>query len=231
MANMKSVMILSFICYVWIWAAIVHNGVEAQTEPTAKSNNVSDTHSSEPVKSNSSTDSATTSSPPPTQPSAVSTPNITASPPSTDSTLSPSTTKTSITTSIFQDHCSNLTESACCGNGTVNLNCSLCFEQSNNATTYTCKAQCDLPEKDNCTTAAPTTTPSTSTTASEATPTPASTPESSTSGHKDDDKSSGQHFDAASFIGGIVLCGGLIAIVYFGLKFYKARKEQNYHTL
>ncbi|XP_074663139.1 sialomucin core protein 24-like isoform X2 [Tubulanus polymorphus] len=43
--------------------------------------------------------------------------------------------------------------------------------------------------------------------------------------------SQGQHFDAASFIGGIVLCGGVIAIIFFGCKFYKARSEQNYHTL
>ncbi|KAK7108493.1 hypothetical protein V1264_016228 [Littorina saxatilis] len=41
----------------------------------------------------------------------------------------------------------------------------------------------------------------------------------------------GQHFDAASFIGGIVLCAGLAAIAYFGFKFYKARTERNYHTL
>ncbi|CAI9739967.1 Hypothetical predicted protein [Octopus vulgaris] len=40
-----------------------------------------------------------------------------------------------------------------------------------------------------------------------------------------------QHFDAASFIGGIILCAGVIAIVFFGCKFYKARQERNYHTL
>lgn len=44
-------------------------------------------------------------------------------------------------------------------------------------------------------------------------------------------KPEGRHFDAASFIGGIVLCAGIIAIVFFGLKFYKARTERNYHTL
>lgn len=41
----------------------------------------------------------------------------------------------------------------------------------------------------------------------------------------------GQHFDGASFIGGIVLCAGLVAIVFFGCKFYKAKTERNYHTL
>ena len=41
----------------------------------------------------------------------------------------------------------------------------------------------------------------------------------------------GRHFDGASFIGGIVLCAGLVAIGFFGLKFYKARTERNYHTL
>lgn len=41
----------------------------------------------------------------------------------------------------------------------------------------------------------------------------------------------GQHFDGASFIGGIVLTAGLVAIVFFGMKFYKAKTERNYHTL
>lgn len=41
----------------------------------------------------------------------------------------------------------------------------------------------------------------------------------------------GQHFDGASFIGGIVLCAGIVAIAFFGLKFYRARTERNYHTL
>ncbi|XP_045196666.2 sialomucin core protein 24-like [Mercenaria mercenaria] len=40
-----------------------------------------------------------------------------------------------------------------------------------------------------------------------------------------------QHFDGASFIGGIVLCLGLVAIAFFGVKFYRARAERNYHTL
>ncbi|XP_067674567.1 porimin-like [Haliotis asinina] len=40
-----------------------------------------------------------------------------------------------------------------------------------------------------------------------------------------------QHFDGPSFIGGIVLCAGIMAIVFFGCKFYKARQERNYHTL
>lgn len=54
---------------------------------------------------------------------------------------------------------------------------------------------------------------------SEATPKPA--PSSKT----------GQHFDAASFIGGMILMGGLIVIIYFGLKFYRARRDRNYRTL
>lgn len=41
----------------------------------------------------------------------------------------------------------------------------------------------------------------------------------------------GQHFDGASFVGGIVLCAGLVAIAYFGLKFYRSRQDRNYHTL
>ncbi|KAK7492994.1 hypothetical protein BaRGS_00015724, partial [Batillaria attramentaria] len=54
--------------------------------------------------------------------------------------------------------------------------------------------------------------------------TPTAAPHSGGSG-------SGQSFDAASFIGGIVLCAGLVAIGYFGLKFYRARQDRNYHTL
>ncbi|XP_060594728.1 sialomucin core protein 24-like [Ruditapes philippinarum] len=45
------------------------------------------------------------------------------------------------------------------------------------------------------------------------------------------DSDQGQHFDGASFIGGIVLCLGIVAIIFFGLKFYRARTERNYHTL
>ncbi|CAL1274530.1 unnamed protein product [Larinioides sclopetarius] len=41
----------------------------------------------------------------------------------------------------------------------------------------------------------------------------------------------GRHFDAPSFIGGIVLALGLLAIIYVSFKFYKARTERNYHTL
>lgn len=40
-----------------------------------------------------------------------------------------------------------------------------------------------------------------------------------------------QHFDGASFIGGFVLCLGIVAIIFFGLKFYKAKTERNYQTL
>jgi len=38
----------------------------------------------------------------------------------------------------------------------------------------------------------------------------------------------GQHFDVASFIGGIVLALGLIAIAFFGYKFYKSKTNHRY---
>ncbi|XP_018320919.1 threonine-rich protein isoform X3 [Agrilus planipennis] len=41
----------------------------------------------------------------------------------------------------------------------------------------------------------------------------------------------GRHFDGPSFIGGIVLASGLMAIGFVAFKFYKARTERNYHTL
>lgn len=49
---------------------------------------------------------------------------------------------------------------------------------------------------------------------------------------KDDTpESGGRRFDPPSFIGGIVLALGLLAIAYVGYKFYRARTEHNYHTL
>ncbi|XP_059485169.1 sialomucin core protein 24-like [Neocloeon triangulifer] len=41
----------------------------------------------------------------------------------------------------------------------------------------------------------------------------------------------GRKFDAPSFIGGIVLALGCMAISFVAWKFYKARTERNYHTL
>ncbi|CAH1373652.1 unnamed protein product [Tenebrio molitor] len=38
-------------------------------------------------------------------------------------------------------------------------------------------------------------------------------------------------FDGPSFVGGIVLASGLMAIGFVAFKFYKARTELNYHTL
>eukprot|EP00914_Ancora_sagittata_P031691 GHVO01064208.1.p1 GENE.GHVO01064208.1~~GHVO01064208.1.p1 ORF type:complete len:210 (+),score=14.53 GHVO01064208.1:102-731(+) len=39
----------------------------------------------------------------------------------------------------------------------------------------------------------------------------------------------GQTFDAASFIGGIVLAIGVMGIVFLGCKFFRAKSEQSYH--
>ncbi|OWF53174.1 sialomucin core protein 24-like [Mizuhopecten yessoensis] len=72
------------------------------------------------------------------------------------------------------------------------------------------------------TTPAPTTPAPAPTTPAPTTPAPAPTPASNTGM---------QHFDGASFVGGIILAVGVIAIAFFGCKFYKARKERNYHTL
>lgn len=38
-------------------------------------------------------------------------------------------------------------------------------------------------------------------------------------------------FDGASFIGGIILTLGLLAIGFMGFKYYKNQTERNYHTL
>ncbi|CAH0552840.1 unnamed protein product [Brassicogethes aeneus] len=42
---------------------------------------------------------------------------------------------------------------------------------------------------------------------------------------------SDRKFDGPSFVGGIVLALGLVAIGFVAFKFYKARTELNYHTL
>lgn len=75
---------------------------------------------------------------------------------------------------------------------------------------------------------APTTANSTIITTSTVAPTTSAAPTASPAPSTGD---GGQSFDAASFIGGIVLCAGMVAIAYFGLKFYRARQERNYHTL
>ncbi|NXY50189.1 MUC24 protein, partial [Ceuthmochares aereus] len=67
------------------------------------------------------------------------------------------------------------------------------------------------------TTASTATTTTTSTPGTNATVTPAPSPRKST-------------FDAASFIGGIVLVLGLQAVIFFLYKFCKS-KDRNYHTL
>ncbi|KAL8613695.1 hypothetical protein ACOMHN_029787 [Nucella lapillus] len=43
--------------------------------------------------------------------------------------------------------------------------------------------------------------------------------------------SGGQSFDTASFIGGIVLCAGILAIAYLGTKFYHSKQERNYESM
>ncbi|XP_055313731.1 sialomucin core protein 24-like [Sitodiplosis mosellana] len=80
-----------------------------------------------------------------------------------------------------------------------------------NTTTTTTSTTTSTPKPD-------TTTPNTSTTTTTtAKPTP--TPEPC------------RHFDAPSFIGGIVLTIGLIAIGFVAHKVYKSKFDRNYHTL
>ncbi|KQK85579.1 MGC-24 protein [Amazona aestiva] len=86
---------------------------------------------------------------------------------------------------------------------------------SSNATT-TASSNATTTASSNMTTASPATTAHT-TIGTNATVTPAPSPRKST-------------FDAASFIGGIVLVLGLQAVVFFLYKFCKS-KDRNYHTL
>nr|XP_011417128.2 sialomucin core protein 24 isoform X4 [Crassostrea gigas] len=83
----------------------------------------------------------------------------------------------------------------------------------------------------NTTTPAPTTPAATNTTAVPVTTTIAPATTTKATPKPAPSSKTGQHFDAASFIGGMILMGGLIVIIYFGLKFYRARRDRNYRTL
>ncbi|KAK3576961.1 hypothetical protein CHS0354_005967 [Potamilus streckersoni] len=142
------------------------------------------------------------------------------------------TTKAPITTlKPVKLNCSNFNTTKECCNTNLNgscifLNCTDIFNKTHEGChdkniniTDVCKDSVDTCQV--VTTKAPTTTlkPATTTEALKSTP----------SGQSND--GSKQHFDAASFVGGIVLCLGIVAIIFFGCKFYKARTERNYHTL
>ncbi|XP_076445575.1 uncharacterized protein LOC143283277 [Babylonia areolata] len=125
------------------------------------------------------------------------------------------------------DNCSsyNTDQSACCAAGScVFVNCTL----GDGTTAETlCANASSTP---NCTDPSATvsenicTEPGNSST----TPSDIGTPTQSPSGGTDE---GGQQFDAASFIGGIVLCAGILAIGFFGLKFYRSRQERNYQSM
>ncbi|CAC5394611.1 CD164 [Mytilus coruscus] len=57
----------------------------------------------------------------------------------------------------------------------------------------------------------------------------ATTPSAITTASPSTDK---RHFDGASFIGGIVLCAGIILIIFFVMKWYRSRQaSSNYHQM
>ncbi|XP_058461077.1 uncharacterized protein LOC131436391 [Malaya genurostris] len=77
------------------------------------------------------------------------------------------------------------------------------------------------------------TTPAQNTTTSVPTPTPSPTPSPSptTSTTVAPPTPHCRHFDGYSFVGGMILAYGSLAIGLVLWKFYKARTERNYHTL
>ncbi|CAG0914055.1 unnamed protein product [Notodromas monacha] len=83
------------------------------------------------------------------------------------------------------------------------------------------------------TTSPPTTSSSTTTekptTSSSAPPTPV--PSSSTAAPNPDPSENPRHFDAPSFVGGMILALGLTSVGFMGFKFYQVRVSGNYHTL
>ncbi|XP_034017862.1 sialomucin core protein 24 isoform X4 [Thalassophryne amazonica] len=127
---------------------------------------------------------------------------------------------------IDTDECATLTCEACEANPDCQWsNCSSstasCVNMTVKAPNVTCtNASCTGTA--NSSTVSPNST-TTTTTASSNTTTTTVTPSSPTP-HKD------ATFDAASFIGGIVLVLGLQAVIFFLYKFCKS-KDRNYHTL
>ncbi|XP_053953120.1 integumentary mucin C.1 [Anastrepha ludens] len=91
-----------------------------------------------------------------------------------------------------------------------------------------------LPNITTTTPASNTTTPTTSSTSSTTTtpvPDNSTTTTTTTTAAPPTPRPPCNHFDFPSFIGGIVLTLGILAISLVAYKFYKARNERNYHTL
>ncbi|XP_066248680.1 sialomucin core protein 24-like isoform X2 [Euwallacea similis] len=100
-----------------------------------------------------------------------------------------------------------------------------------NTTTFAPNSTTASPKPTSPPTSTPTTTPkSTTTTKTTTKPTSTLNPTvvpvtTTTVPHLD------RKFDGPSFVGGIILALGLVAIGFVAFKFYKARTEMNYHTL
>ncbi|XP_004753539.1 sialomucin core protein 24 [Mustela nigripes] len=172
-------------------------------------------------------------------------PTVTAIPLSPNTSTAKTTVPTTVTTltpvtTPAQDPCENRSSCVSCVN--VSLDNSTCFwieckEKSycsRNATVSDCQVVngtqfCSAPEPTPMptnSTAKTTTLPASSTTAT-TTPTSGTTNTTLTPTSQPGRKST---FDAASFIGGIVLVLGVQAVIFFLYKFCKS-KERNYHTL
>ncbi|XP_032714171.1 sialomucin core protein 24 [Lontra canadensis] len=173
-------------------------------------------------------------------------PTVTAIPLLPNTTTAKTTVPTTVTTLApvtipAQDTCENRSSCVSCVN--VSLDNSTCFwieckEKSycsRNATvsdchvvngTQFCSAPKPTPMPTN-STAKTTTLPATSTTTTTTAPTSGTTNTTLTPTSQPGRKST---FDAASFIGGIVLVLGVQAVIFFLYKFCKS-KERNYHTL
>ncbi|GFT59444.1 uncharacterized protein NPIL_155691 [Nephila pilipes] len=127
--------------------------------------------------------------------------------------------------STLQTDCKNKTCEECIAAGEI-------YCQSYNTSLKCCNATHECPKPINTSEECKSSTTTISTTTSSSTTTPASTTiTDSTVPTKTTPIPTGRHFDAPSFIGGIVLALGLLAIIYVSFKFYKARTERNYHTL
>ncbi|CAO2604479.1 Sialomucin core protein 24 [Lemmus lemmus] len=165
-------------------------------------------------------------------------PNVTGSPPVTSKPV-----PTTLTPTVLPETCESHNSCVSCVNSTIaNTTCFWVECQKENMTycSSTLERNCTMLNTTDSCSAVPTTTPvPTNSTAkpttrpSSPTPTPSvvtsagATNTTLTPTSQPERKST---FDAASFIGGIVLVLGMQAVIFFLYKFCKS-KERNYHTL
>uniref|UniRef100_H3D404 CD164 molecule, sialomucin n=1 Tax=Tetraodon nigroviridis TaxID=99883 RepID=H3D404_TETNG len=136
----------------------------------------------------------------------------------------------------FADTCSNKTCEDCVQSSCLWMNCSSlvgCYSSSNasdSCSNTSCSEICNVLSKNTTTPSTSTSTPFHNSSSTAPSPTSAAAANASTTAVAPTSQPHKNTFDAASFIGGIVLVLGLQAVIFFVYKFCKS-KDRNYHTL